>query len=403
MPWRTRTRLACAAIGAAGLLTAVSSLGSAAPRLGPHAQGGYTATAAYERLQQRSLELEALALRARDQAKIDERHGGSDDVTHRIHEFAEHAHQLAELMRKNDADQPKVNGRIRQLMDDAAKVQREWAKSKRRNPQTIAAWNRTLEVLTDVNTQYMAANGLAAPPEVAIGTSGVSDELDGTWGGSRETLLRDLASQAERAERLGRASSFGVASDLTELRRQVDAMSDPAGRMTVAESHERIVRLLFDAQQVQRRLNVDDAPADLRDQVNALVGLLVHMRNLTGERAAGTAGYEPPLPPGREIAAGDWSALMTELSQRTLRASELATDATLYELSGKLVNFRNKLQEYDRTASAMEPGDRRRRLDSLLREAQERQRDLAEHGAPLGLVSEWNTVVDLLVQLRNSA
>lgn len=402
MSWRPRTRLTCAAIGVAALLSAASSVASAAPRLDTRAQASYTATAAYERLQQRSLELEALALRARDQAKIDERHGGRDDVTHRIDEFAEHAHELAELTRKSDADQPKVNGRIRQLMDDAAKVQREWAKSKRRNPQTVAAWNRTLEVLTDVNTQFMAANGLATP-DLAVGTSGAADARERTWESSRETLLRDLARQAERAERLGRASSFGVASDLTELRRQVDAISDPAGRLSEAESHERVVRLLFDAQQVQRRLSEANAPADLRDQVNTIVGTLVRMRNLTGERAAGTAGYEPPLPSGRDVAAGDRSALMTELNQRTLRASELATDATLYELSGKLMDFRNKFREFDCLAAQMEPGDRRSRLDSLLREAQERQRDLAEQGAPLGLVSEWNAVVDLLARLRNGA
>jgi hypothetical protein len=56
-------------------------------------------------------------------------------------------------------------------MDDGNKVQKEWAKSRTRNPQTLADWDRALAALTDLNGQFMAASGLAVRPEVGVGTS----------------------------------------------------------------------------------------------------------------------------------------------------------------------------------------------------------------------------------------
>ena len=46
-------------------------------------------------------------------------------------------------------------------MDDGNKVQKEWAKSKSRNPQTMADWDRTLAALNDINSQFMEASGRA--------------------------------------------------------------------------------------------------------------------------------------------------------------------------------------------------------------------------------------------------
>jgi hypothetical protein len=397
-------RWVSAAAAAAAFVVATSSGAAGSPRLDSPVQVGYAATAAQERLQRQALELEAAALRARDMARLDEQHGGRDDVTDRMDDFADEARELAELMRKTEADGRKINEHIRDLMNEAAKVQREWAKATRRNPETVAAWNRTLEVLTDVNHQYLVANGLATPSEDRpVGTSGTPGESP-TWEGGRGMLGRDLARQAERAERLSRASSSGgVSADLAELRRQVDRLVDPVTDLAAPEAHDRIVALLFDAQQVQRRLSLENAPADLRDQVNAMVGTLVQMRNRTGARAAGMAGYDRPAASAAPSVPSEPSQIMADLNQRTLRASELATDATLYELSGKLRDFRDKLREFDRMAPQMDRDARRDRLDSLLREAQERQRDLAEGGAPLAVVTEWNAVVDLLVRLRNAS
>jgi len=173
--------------------------------------------------------------------------------------------------------------------------------------------------------------------------------------------------------------------------------------LSSVESHDRIVGLLFDAENLERRASVENAPADLREQVNALVGTLVQMRSLTGNSPAAAMGRERPVESDTGAFPSDPAQMLVELNQRTLRASELATDATLYELSGKLRDFRDRLREFDRMGPQMERSDRLGRLDSLLREAQERQRDLAEQHAPLAVVTEWNSVVGLLTHLRNAS
>ena len=49
--------------------------------------------------------------------------------------------------------------------------------------------------------------------------------------------------------------------------------------------------MLSDTRAVQRRLSTQNAPTQLRDDLSAMVGTLVQLRDLTGEGVEATAGF----------------------------------------------------------------------------------------------------------------
>ncbi|HEX7486686.1 MAG TPA: hypothetical protein VF332_11070 [Vicinamibacterales bacterium] len=104
------TWLATAAIAG----TFVLSTAACAPAVySSRGQSVYSATP-YDRLQQRSQQLEMLAARARDRARLDQGRGGRLEVTDRMDDFTKHAHDLRQLVRERVAA-------------PLAKAQRGWA------------------------------------------------------------------------------------------------------------------------------------------------------------------------------------------------------------------------------------------------------------------------------------
>lgn len=391
------TWLATAAI--AGTF-ALSTAACASAAYSSRGQSVYSATP-YDRLQQRSQQLEMLAARARDGARLDQERGASHEVTERMDDFAKHAHDLRQALRERGVPASKINDRIHQLMDDGNKVQKEWAKSRTRNPQTMSDWDRALAALTDLNGEFMAASGLAVRPEDSVGTSGSfpdrpygSDRADGG-----QALLNDLDRRVNDALRLSERSSHGATADLESLRDQVQLFERQANQLPPADAQDRLARMLSDTRAVQRRLSTQDVPTQLRDDLNVMVGTLVQLRDLTGEGVDATGGF------GTRDRYGvmEPMQLSQELSRRATRASQLAAGENLNDVSNRIADFQEKVHDFDAKAGRMDRDERRDRLDSLLKDAQATQRDLAQRRVSGDLVEQWNGVVDLVVRLRDAS
>jgi len=389
-----RTGLATAVIAGTFVLSTIACAPAAYTSRG---QSVYSATP-YDHLQQRSQQLEMLAARARDGARLDQARGGRHEVTDRMDDFAKHAHDLRQLVRERGVPASKINDRIRQLTDDGNKVQKEWAKSRTRNPQTLADWDRALAALTDLNSQFMAASGLAVRPEV--GTSGsFPDRPYGRTGDGGQALLNDLDRRVNDALRLSERSSPSATADLESLRDQVQRFARQADQLPPGDAQDRLARMLSDTRAVQRRLSTQNVPTQLRDDLNAMVGTLVQLRDLTGEGVEATAGFGTR----DRYAVMDPMQLSQELNRRAMRASELAADENLNDVSNKIAEFRDNVRDFDTKAGRMDRDERRDRLDHLLKDAQAVQRDLAQRRVSGNLVDQWNGVVDLVVRLRDAS
>ena len=390
------TWLATAAIAG----TFVLSIAACAPAAySSRGQSVYSATP-YDHLQQRSQQLEMLAARARDGARLDQGRGGRHEVTDRMNDFTKHAHDLRQLLRERGVPASKINDRIRQLMDDGNKVQKEWAKSRTRNPQTLADWDRALAALTDLNGQFMAASGLAVRPEVGAHERLVPrPPLRPDRGNGGQALLDDLDRRVNDALRLSERSSLGATADLESLRDQVRLFGRQADQLSAGDAQDRLARMLSDTRAVQRRLGTQNVPTQLRDDLNAMVGTLVQLRDLTGEGVEATAGFVD----GDRYAVMDPMQLSQELNRRAMRASELAADENLDGVSNKIAKFRDKWRDFDAKAGRMDRDERRDRLDQLLKDAQATQRDLAQRRASGDLVEQWNSVVEVVVSLRDAS
>ena len=357
---------------------------------------------AWQRLQQLSVRLERLALRTRDEAKIDQRHHGSEELAERVNDFANDAHRFRLLMDQRTVPASKINDEIRKLVDQAGKVRKEMAKADRHNPRTDADWGRAVVVLDEINTQYLAANGLAAP----IGTSG-SDRDDvyrGTWADNGRTMLNELDRRAQDAARLGEGANLEIAPDIERLRDQVRSFRESRDQLSPDDTRANIAHLLADTRAVQVDLAGSNAPGQLRDDVNSMMDLLGQMRDMMAEGMAGTRGYGPaPRIDTDRYATMDWPQLVGEFDNRVSRASALAARSDLDEVAGEIARFKDKARDFDTSVASLSSEERREAIDRLLEDAQKTQRNLARRHVSADLTTEWNAVVDLLVRLRDAA
>jgi polyhydroxyalkanoate synthesis regulator phasin len=201
------------------------------------------------------------------------------------------------------------------------------------------------------------------------------------------------------ALRLSERSSLGATGDLESLRDQVQRFRRQADQLPPGDAQDRLARMLSDTRAVQRRLSTQNVPTQLRDDLNAMVGTLVQLRDLTGEGVEATTG----LGTRDRYAVMDTMRLSQELNRRAMRASELAADENLNDVSNKIAEFRNEFRDFDTKAGRMDRDERRDRLDDLLKDAQAAQRDLAQRRVSGDLVDQWNGVVDLVVRLRDAS
>jgi hypothetical protein len=274
--------VATAALAAALVLTTTACAPTAYSSRG---QSVYSTTP-YDRLQQRSQQLEMLAARARDGARLDQRRGGRHEVTDRMDDFAKHARDLRRLVHERDAPASKIDDRIRQLMDDGNEVQKEWANSGARNPQTLADWDHAVAALTDFNSQFAATRGLAVRPDAGVGVKdAIPDRPDGRAGGDGgEALLGDLDRRVNDALRLSErswldATANDVSRRIAEFRDGCRDFAAKAGRMDLDERRDRLDHLLKDAQATQRDLAQRRVSGELVDRWNGVVDLVVRLRN----------------------------------------------------------------------------------------------------------------------------
>jgi methyl-accepting chemotaxis protein len=375
---------------------------SAQPAYPPPPNPYASDVSAWQRLQQLSVRLESLALRTRDEARIGQRHRGSEELAEQVNDFAKDAHRFRLLMNERNVPASKINDEIRKLVDRAGKVQKEMAKTDRHNPRTDADWGRAIAVLDEINNQYLAANGLAA----SIGTSGYdrSGVYRGRWTDNRRTILNDLDRRAEDAARLSESANLEIAPEIERLRDQVRSFRQSMDRLSPDDTRANIAHLLADARAVQADLAGSNAPGQLRDDVNSMVGTLVQMRDMTAEGVAGTRGYGPAPGIGTDrYATMDLPQLVREFDNLVSRASELAAQSDLDDVASEIARFRDKARDFDNSVASMSPEERREAIDRLLENAQKTQRNLARRHVSADLMTEWNAVVDLLVRLRGAA
>lgn len=357
----------------------------------------------WQDLRQLSLQLESQAMRTRDEAKMDQRSHGSEELAEKIDDFAKDAHQLRLYATERNVPVSQINDRIRKLIDDAHNVQKEQAKAKRRDPQTDEDWNRTVALLHRVNNQFLAANGLATG---AVGTSGSDTETyryTGTWADNRMTMLSDLERRAEDAARASESASLDVTPEIDRLRDQVRSFRQASDSLSTADTRANIARLLADARAAQADLAGSNASPRLRDDINAMVGTLVQMRDLAGE-PVGTSGYG--MGPGvasERYDMMDVPQLNLALNRRLARASDLASQAEVGDVGDDIARFRDKAADFENNAASMSPQDRRDTAGHLLQDAQHVQRELADHNAPAELLNQWNAVVDIVARLRDAS
>jgi hypothetical protein len=382
------------------LLLPLSS--SAQPVYPPAGNPDASHVSSWQRLQQLSLRLESLAMRARDEAKIDARRHGSEELAEKMNDFAKDSHELRLLANERNVRASKINDQIRKLVDDAQKVHKESVNARRHDPQTDTDWNRTVEVLDQINNQYLAANGLLTPR----GTAGTVPPGGFYRNGleTRRTMINDLDRRADDAARLSESATLEIAPEIERLRDQVRSYRQRMDELSPLDRRANIAHMLTDARAAQADLAGSNAPAQLRDDVNAIVGTLVQMRDMTAEGAEGTGGYGPP--PGAVDRAYPYpmtamADFAQDLDARAVRASELAVRADYDDVANDISHFRDKTRDfYDREAS-MTRAERREAIDSLLRDAQKTQRDLAGRHVSSDLTSQWNGIVDLLVRMRD--
>lgn len=354
----------------------------------------------WQELQRLALRLDTLATRARDQAKMDSRHHGSEELAERMDDFAKDAHYLRQLSEERNVSSSKISDQIRKLEDDAQKVQKESVKAKRHNPQTETDWNRTVGVLDRINSQYLAANGLVAP-QGTVGTYPPDRVYRNDMEG-RRMMINDLDRRADDAARLAETANLEIAPEIDRLRDQIRSYQQRMDDLSLVDRRASIAHMLADARAAQADLSGSDAPAQLRDDVNAIVGTLVQLRDMNTEGAEGTRGYGPP--PG--VAPDRYETmnvpdLVRELDSRVARASDLAARADLDDVANEISRFQDKARDFDYREASMPRSERREAIESMLRDAQNTQRDLARRHVSGDLVSEWNGIVNLLVRMRD--
>lgn len=405
-------RLCCArvwsAVPALALVLLFPLSSSAQPVYPPANNPDAYYVSAWAQLQQLSLQLESLSARVRDEARYDSRHHGSGELAEKMEDFAKDAHDLRLLTSERTVQASKINDRIRKLVDDAHDVQRESAKARRHNPQTDTDWNRAVAVLDRINSVYLAANGLA--PTGTVGTNPPPRGLYTSPLESRRMMINDLDRRADDAARLSESANLEITPQIERLRDQVRVYQRSMNDLSPADTRANIVNMLADARAVQSDLAGSNAPAQLRDDVSAIVGTLVHLRDLTAEGAEGTGGYErPPRPVDRDrdemIPRDRYGAAMSDfaldLDGRAGRANELAVQGDYDDVANDIAHFRDRTRDfYDREGS-MSRTERRNAVDSLLQDAQKVQRSLARRHVSSDLTSEWNGIVDLLVRMRD--
>ncbi len=399
--YATRLWSAATALALVFLFPLAGSAQPAYPRAGDP-DTGYVSSR--QQLHELSLRLESLAARARDRAKVDSRRHGSEELAERMSDFTKDAHNLRLLTDERDVPASKINDEIRKLVDDAQKVQKESARAKHHDPQTDDDWNRTVEVLDRINNQYLAATGLAWPRATA-GTYG-PDRFE-----NRRAMITDLDRRADDAARLAESANLEIAPEIDRLRDQIRSYRQSAERLSPSDTRANVTHMLVDARAVQSDLSGSNASGQLRDDVNAIVGMLAQMRDMNLERPEGTSGYglppgavdrdDQPGPYGR-YATADTADLARDLDARAARANALAVQSDYDDIANDISHFRGWTREvYDREAS-MSREDRREALDSLLKDAQKTQRDLARRHLSGDLAAQWDRVVDLLVRMRNA-
>ncbi len=385
-------------------LVCLFPISSSAQPVYPAADQDASYISSWQRLQQLSVRLESLAFRVRDEAEVDSRHHGSGELAERMDDFAKHAHELRLITSERNVPVSRVNDQIRKLVDDAQKVQKESVKAKRHNPATDTDWNRTVAVLDQINNQYLAANGLLAPR----GTLGAyppggfyRNSLE-----SRRTMVTDLDRRADDAARLSESANLEITPEIERARDQVRAYQQRMDELSLVDTRANIAHMLADARAAQADLAGSNAPAQLRDDINSIVGTLVQMRDMTAEGAEGTSGYgPPPVATDRDrnrYGTMDMTDFAQDLDVRAGRASELAVQSSDYDdIANDIAHFRDKTRDFSDREASMSRGERREAIDALLRDAQKTQRELARRHVSSDLTSQWNGIVDLLVRMRD--
>jgi hypothetical protein len=400
---RARLRLAGAGVSFV-LLVPLASFSQpvyTAPQTTPNRDASDVSS--WQEMRRLSLQLDTLALRARDEARIDQRHHGSEELAEKIDDFARDARRLRLYLNERNVSSSRINDQIRKLVDDARQAQAAAAKTDRHDPQTDADWTQALAVLNQINNQYLAANGLTAPARTA-GPVGNGTVFQGTWTNSRRTMLTDLDRRADDAARLSESGNLEITPDIDRLRDQVRAFRQSMDELPPTDTRANVAHLLADARAVQADLAGSNASPQLRDDISSIVGTLVQMRDMTAEGTEGTSGFGPA--PGiatDRYATLDAPQLQRELDNRVSRASDLASQLDLDDVSSQISHFRDKAHDFNNNAANLSPEDRREAIDALLQDAQKTQRALAQRHVSADLMTQWSAIVDLLVRLRDAS
>lgn len=404
VPERARARQprwrALWSMAAAAALVVLYPLASSAQAAYPQRDADDAAySSSWQHLQDLSVQLENLSHRVRDEARIDSRHHGSGALAGRMDDFAKDAHEFRELMSHRNVKRSDVDDHIRKLVEDARKVQQESARADRHDPRTDADWNRAVAVLDRINDQSFAANGLRTGP---IGTSGeyrAERDYRG-WADSRRTIVTDLDRRVDDAARLSESANLEVAPEFDRLRDQVRSFQQGMDNLSPVDTRANIAHMLADARAAQADLAGSNAPAQLRDDVNAIVGMLVNMRDMTAEGTAGTNGYGAPPPMARDrYETMDLPDLTRDLDTRVSRATQLATQGDYDQVSNDVAHFQDRLRDFEDRSADMSLRERHEAVDSLLKDAQNTQREIARRHVSADFANEWNGIVDLLARM----
>jgi hypothetical protein len=216
-------------------------------------------------------------------------------------------------------------------------------------------------------------------------------------------MLNNLDRRADDAVRLSESTDLEITQEIERLRDHVRSFEQDHARLSTDDTRTSIEDMLSEARAAQADLSGSTAPMQLRDDVNVIVGMLTEMRD--ANMPVGTTGYGPAVP-GVDYghpayAAPGTSDLARALDSRVARASDLAAEAAGGDFANRIAQFRDRLRDFDDRAAGMTAEDRHEAVDRLLKDAQQTQRDLAGHHVSAPLMDEWNSVVDLLVQLKD--
>jgi hypothetical protein len=214
-------------------------------------------------------------------------------------------------------------------------------------------------------------------------------------------MLANLDRRVDDAARLSESGNLEMAA-IERLRDQEKSFAQNQSRLSPDDLRANIEDMLSEARAAQADLSGSNAPGQLRDDVNVIVGLLTEMRDANS--AVGTTGYGPSVPATESGVPGyvtlDTSALQV-LDDRVQRASDLAVDAAGGDFANRIAQFRDRVRDFEDRAASMTPDERRERIGRLLEDAQETQRNLAGRHVAAPLMDQWNAVVNLLVQMKN--